>query len=106
MTIADHAFMAARSEMAALLRRLAAETPGPETQGVEVSVAYRVQLRDNDTADWKPGEPRIDYEDREDADESAALSREYFPGREYRVVTRTTTVTEQPAVVAAPGKAA
>ncbi|MDF2710615.1 MAG: hypothetical protein K0R62_6267 [Nonomuraea muscovyensis] len=71
----------------------------PETQEarlVELRVRYRVQLRDNDAADWKPSEPRVDYETREAADESAAVSRQHFPNREYRVVTRTTTITEQP----------
>lgn len=66
-----------------------------ETRRVERRITYRVQLRDSADADWKPSEPRVDYEDRDRAEESAALSRELFPRREYRVVTRTTTVTEQ-----------
>ncbi|WP_109000813.1 hypothetical protein [Streptomyces rishiriensis] len=72
------------------------DTQTREARLVELFVRYRVQLRDNDTADWKPSHPSLDFEDREDADESAAMGREYFPSREYRVVTRTTTITEQP----------
>lgn len=67
-----------------------------ETRLVELHVRYRVQLRHEGDADWKPSHPSLDYEDREDADESAALSRELYPRREYRVVIRTTTITEQP----------
>jgi hypothetical protein len=72
------------------------DTQTREARLVELFVRYRVQLRETADANWKPGHPSLDYEDREDADESAALSRELYPRREYRVVTRTTTITEQP----------
>lgn len=92
-------------ERVAELRRLAAApaavsaVPGQaddEAVVVETRVGFRHQHRASDDDAWQPSEPRLDYEDLEDAEEHVAFARELFPERQHRLVTRTTTITEQP----------
>lgn len=64
---------------------------------MNITVAYFIESRPAGTeGSWEQTGLRYSWQSRAKADEKLADARERLPKREHRMVTRTTTVTEEP----------